>query len=203
MNSEGLPIQTGRVNLSSTAGVAVYADTIPAPTQDDNGRKGWLYTKTGGAEKLNYYFYSEGSTAITLATLENAFFVGIVNNWTNTSNVPFIVVYTKMKGDGQDAGSWYRTRRAFSIFPNEPITIGMRTQFQMFDNSTPTFPFQKVTLANQIVTGPNQIDEEILTISVQTDSGAVAGSSVLISNVGWKARGGHNTANPNVFLSSN
>jgi len=203
MNSDGIPIHNGRVNLSSTSGVAVYADTLPAPTADDNGRKGWLYVKASGTQKLNYYFYSEGSHPITLANLENAYFVGIINNWTDTRNVPFLVVYTKPLGDGQDAGAWYRTKRTFGIPTQTKVTLGMRTQFSMFANPTPMFPFENVVLSSTTVAGPNLSTEEILTISVHTDSSAANGISNLISHVGWKERGGHSAANPNLLLSGN
>ncbi len=203
MNSDGIPIHNGRINLSSTSGVAAYADTAPAPTADDNGRKGWLHVKASGTQKLNYYFYSEGSAPVTLANLENAYFVGIINNWTNFQNIPFLVVYTKPQGAG-DGGSWYRTKRTFGVHTGTgAITLGMRTQFSMFANPTPTFPFENVVLNSPTVVGPNVSTEEILTIAVATDSTSADGTSVLISHVGWKARGGHSAANPNLLLSGN
>ena len=202
-NSDGIPIHNGRVNLSSTAGASVYADTLPVPVADDNGRKGWLYVKSAGAEKLNYYFYSQGSHAVTLAELENLYYVGIIDNWTNAMNVPFLVVYTKMQGDGQDGGAWYRTKRTFGIPSHTRLNLGQRTQFSMANNPTPSFPFPHITLTAQTVVGPNANDEEILTMAVHTDSGAAVGISNIISHVGWKSTHMHNSANPNIFLSSN
>ena len=56
-NSDGIPIHNNKINASSAEGVAVYADSSPAPTGDPNGRKGWYFKKTSGAEKFNYYLY--------------------------------------------------------------------------------------------------------------------------------------------------
>ena len=200
MANNTLPITNGRVNLTSTAGAAVYAGTLPAPIADPNGREGWLYTKTGGAEKLNYFFYAQGALPVTLNSLENVFFVATVDNWTDSKNVPFIVVYTKPLFDGQDGGAWYRTKRTFSIPNNVQLTVGMATQFSMVNSPTPRFPFEQITLSSSTVVGPNLLNEELLTISVHTDSSAANDISVLISYLGWKERGGHIT-NPNFLLS--
>jgi len=196
-----VPIHNGRVNLSSVAGAAVYADTLPIPTADLNGRKGWLYTKTAGAEKLNYFFYAQGAHPVTLSQIENIFFVGIINNWTDARNVPFIVIYTKPKFDGQDGGAWYRTKRTFSIHADAQITLGMRTQFSIRQFPTPSFPFAHVSLPQITTVGPNSQDEEILTIAIHTDSGSANNISVLVSHVGWKQK--NINANPNILLSGN
>ncbi len=201
MNSDGIPIHNGKVLLTSTAGVAVYADTLPAPTDDENGRKGWLYKKTAGAEKLNYYFYSQGSKSCTLDELEDVYFVGIIDTWTNVASVPFVVIYTKPLGDGQDGGAWWRTKRTFSIHAESNIVLGMRTQFSIHENPTPRFPFENIRLNQVTVVGPNVPSEEILTISVHTDSAGPNNTQVLISHVGWRKKG-NGIVNPNILLSA-
>lgn len=203
MNSEGMPIHTGRVNLSSTGAMSVYADTMPAPIADDNGREGWLWEKAGGVEKLNYYFYGEGRFPVTLAELENVYFVGSVETYSATTSVPFFVIYTKMQGDGQDGGSWYRSKITYSIATNAQITLGMKTQFSIHSNPLPSYPLEHVVCNRTTVVGPNDPSEEILTMSVQTDSAAPVGTKVLISYIGYKERDRHAVANPNILLSGN
>lgn len=203
MNSEGMPIHTGRVNLSSTGAMSVYADSMPAPTADDNGRDGWLYEKAGGVEKFNYYFYGEGRFPVTLAELENLYCTATVDTYTNTTSVPFFVIYTKMQGDGQDGGSWYRSKITYSIASTAQVTLGMRTQFSIHSNPEPSFPFEHVVCNQTTVVGPNDPSEEILTMSVQSDSGAPVGTKILISYVGYKERARHSIANPNILLSGN
>jgi len=201
MNSDGIPIHNGKVLLTSASGIGMYADTLPVPTADDNGRKGWLFKKTAGTEKLNYYFYSQGSKSCRLDELEDVFFVGVIDTWTNTLNVPFVVIYTKPLGDGQDGGAWYRTKRTFGIHTESNVVLGMRTQFSIHENPTPRFPFEHLRLTQETVVGPNVGSEEILTISIHTDSGAAASTQVLISHVGWRKKG-NGQVNPNILLSA-
>ena len=202
-NSDGIPIHTGRVNLLTPGGAAVYADTLPVPQPDDNGRKGWLWEKSGGVEKLNYYFYGEGRFPVKLGELENLYFVGTIDTYSVAASVPFFVIYTKMKGDGLDGGLWYRSKITYSIAANAQITLGMRTQFSIHSNPTPAFPLEHVVCNQTTVVGPNSPDEEILTMSVQTDSAGPVGTKVLISYVGYKERNRHDIANPNILLSGN
>tara|TARA_R110002096_G_scaffold334431_2_gene528196 strand:+ start:1405 stop:2016 length:612 start_codon:yes stop_codon:yes gene_type:complete len=203
MNSDGIPIHTGRVNLSSAGAMSVYADTMPAPTADDNGRKGWLFTKAGGTEKLNYYIYGEGRFPVTLAELENLYCIASVDTYSTTASVPFFVIYTKMQGDGQDGGSWYRSKITYSIATNAQITLGMRTQFSIHSNPLPSYPLEHVVCNQTTVVGPNDPSEEILTMSVQSDSAAPVGTKILVSYIGYKERNRHAVSNPNILLSSN
>lgn len=198
-----MPIHTGKVSLSSTGALSVYADTMPAPIADDNGRKGWLWEKAGGVEKLNYYFYGEGRFPVTLAELENVYCIASVDTYTNSSSVPFFVIYTKMQGDGQDGGSWYRSKISYSIATNAQITLGMRTQFSIHSNPLPSYPLEHVVCNRTTVVGPNDPSEEILTLSVHTASDAPVGTKVLISYVGYKERNRHAVSNPNILLSGN
>lgn len=203
-----IPLRNNKIALATPEGVSVYADTLPVPTADTSGRTGWLYTKTGLAEKLNYYYYSEGSKPVTFATLQDIWFVGSVENWVNVSSCPFIVVYSKMQGDGQDGGLWYRTKRTFQISSNTIVEVGERTQFVVLEQpliinentKTPDFPYSRVYLTEPTVVGPNDPTEEILTIAVHTDSGAADTTKVLISHVGWGRVG--SAVNCNILLSA-
>lgn len=198
-----MPIHTGRVNLSSASAMSVYADTMPAPMQDDNGRHGWLFTKASGSEKFNYYIYGEGRFPVTLAELENLYCIATVDTYSNTQSVPFFVIYTKMLGDGQDGGSWYRSKITYSIATNAQITLGMRTQFSIHSNPLPSYPLEQVVCNQTTVVGPNDASEEILTMSVQSDSAAPVGTKILVSYIGYKERNRHAVSNPNILLSGN
>ena len=71
-----------KVQLTSTSGTAVIADSSPAPIPDLNGRDGWLYQKSSGAEKFNYYIWGQGSHALRLGDLNNVYMVGAVDTYT-------------------------------------------------------------------------------------------------------------------------
>ena len=87
MNANGIPIHNGRVNLSSNEGQSVYADSAPNPIDDLNGRAGWLYKKSSGTEKFNYYFYSQGSTPLLLK-ISRSFFAGVCLKETTLKTSP-------------------------------------------------------------------------------------------------------------------
>lgn len=197
--SDSIPIHNNKINLGSMAGVAVYADSMPPPTADPDGRSGWYFAKTGGAEKFNYYFYSQGSHAMTVADLEDVFFVGSINHWDSSQSCPFVVVYTKPTGNG-DAGAWYHSRRAYAMASNAQITLGLKTQFSISSSPQPKFPYQHILLSNAITTGDFADDEEIYTISVQSDSASHNDTKILISNVGWRSSINNIVVNPNIKL---
>jgi len=185
-NSDGIPIHNSKVLVSSASGVAVYAGSLPVPVSDPNNRKGWYYAKTAGAEKFNYYYYGEGSRPIQLREVKEYYFVGAVDTYVNHSSLPFLIVYTKPLGDGQDGGSWYRTRIIYSLPTSELIQLGIKAQFSSVANTGTRFPYAQKHLSTVLVTGPNNPAEEILTMSVHSDSAADNGAKILISHVGYE-----------------
>tara|TARA_R110002096_G_scaffold219640_1_gene407989 strand:+ start:1099 stop:1743 length:645 start_codon:yes stop_codon:yes gene_type:complete len=185
-NSDGQPIHNNKINASSAEGMAVYADSMPAPTGDPNGRKGWYFKKTTGAEKFNYYLYAEGSRAVRLQDVKEYFFVGSIDTWTNGASAPFIVVYTKMLGDGNDAGAWYRSKIHYAIHSSSALVqLGIKSQFSTVTNTSTKFPYSQNHLSVVGGEGPRAPTEEILTMSVQSDSGAVDDTTILITNFGY------------------
>ena len=191
-----------KVQLTSTSGAAVYADSSPAPIADLNGRDGWLFKKTSGAEKFNYYIWSQGSHALRLGDLHSVFMVGAVDTYTNVASVPFIVIYTKMTGSG-DAGAWYHSRISYSIESSEVINLGEMVHFYSHHRSTITHNgYRQVPLDVEIKTGEALPTEEILYITLHSDSGSANDTSILIANCGYVS----NHLNPqylNLELNSN
>lgn len=174
-----------KVQLSSSSGIAVYADSSPAPIPDLNGRDGWLYQKTSGAEKFNYYIWSQGSHALTLENLDTIYMVGAVDTYTSVASVPFIVVYTKMTGSG-DAGAWYHSRISYSIDSNQVINLGEIVQFYTHHKKPSTINgYRQVPLHNEIKTGDALPSEEVLYITLHSDSGGADNTSILISHAGY------------------
>jgi hypothetical protein len=186
MNANGIPIHNNKILLTSADGVAMYADSLPIPVGEPNNRDGWYFIKTAGAEKFNYYFYSQGSHAVTLADLEQTFFVGAIDNWVTTASCPFITVYTKPLGDGQDAAAWYRTKQIYTIRASANINLGEKTQFTTGSTPNLIFPYPQVKLNNIIIEGLNNPNEEILTMAVHSDSSSAVTTKILISQMGWK-----------------
>lgn len=180
-------IHNGFVKLTGS-GASVYADTLPIPTADTNDREGWLFTKTAGAEKFNYYIYGQGSHPITLKNLHNVFFTGAVDDYQNGSSVPFVVVYTKPTGAG-DAGAWYHSRISYSLNTNHRnnIQLGEICFFKCINEpkNIPT-TYRHIHLSNKQVTGDGEETEEILTISIHSDSAAANSTQILIQDGGYQ-----------------
>lgn len=186
-NSDGIPTHNNKINAGSAEGMAVYAGSSPAPTADPNGRKGWYFKKTGGAEKFNYYLYAQGNRALKLKDIKEYYFVGSIDTWTNGSSSPFIVIYTKPLGDGNDApAGWYRTKIVYMINSNsELVQLGVRTQFSTLKATNTKYPYSQTHLSLTDIVGLNNPDEEILTMSVHSDSAGADNTTILISHFGY------------------
>lgn len=174
---------TGKIKLMGS-GASVYADSSPAPTSDNDDREGWLFTKTStGSGKFNYYYYSEGNQALTLADLKNLKANVSIDDYQNSSSLPHFVVYTKMTGTG-DAGSWYKSRVAYSISSGEKILPGER--IEMWAKSKP----ESITQERQVefntvtTTGTGAETEEIMTIALSSDSAGAMNTKILVESMG-------------------
>jgi len=199
-NSDGIPIHNGKINVNTAGGMAAYADSMPIPTGDPDNRKGWYFAKSSGAEKFNYYYYGQGSRAITLAEVAEYYFVGAVDTYVNGASLPFMVIYTKMQGDGNDAGAWYRSKITYSLHSSQLVQLGIKSQFSTVSTPSTKFPFSRKHLNVVGGVGPQDPSEEILTMSVQSDSGSDNTTKILISHVGYCL---HNrTEDVNILLSA-
>lgn len=180
-------IHNGFVKLTGS-GPSVYADSSPAPTADLDDREGWLYSKSSGAEKFNYYIYGEGSHPITLGNLKSVFFSASVDNYINGASVPFVVIYTKMTGSG-DSGSFYHSRVSYSLVPNHKnnIQIGELCLFKCINNPVNIHStYRNIHLSDKIVTGDGASSEEILFISIHSDSSAADTTKILVQDAGFQ-----------------
>ena len=175
------------VKRTSAEGTLIIAGSIPPPTADLNGREGWLYTKTAGAEKFNYYLWSQGSRALRLRDLSSVYMIASIDTYTNVSSVPFIVIYTKPTGIG-DQEPWYHSKIAYTININSTIImLGEKVQFYThqvlpLDNQG----YRRIPLPIEIKSGDALPDEEILYITIHSDSAAANNTQILISDFGFE-----------------
>ena len=178
-------LSNSQVKLTSPSGIAVYADSSPPPTSDLNGREGWLFTKSSGTQKFNYYLWSQGSYPLRLQDLRSVFMCGSVDTYSNRSSVPFIVIYTKPTGSG-DAQPWYHSRISYSIDePSNIIMLGEKVQFfSHMVRPADNYGYRQIALATQIKDGDCLPNEEILYITLQSDSAAADFTQILISDFG-------------------
>ena len=172
---------------------AVYADSMPVPTADINNRPGWLFKKTAGAEKFNYYYYGQGSHAITLGDIKSLSSNLVIDTWTNGQSAPFFVVYTKPTGVG-DAGAWYHSKRAYALEASKKILLGESINLCAIADPVYTYNCDRtVKLGGIIDTGTPLDSEEILTISLQSDSSSAINTQILVKSLALELNDNTNT----------
>lgn len=178
-----------KVSLISTNGPLVYAGSLPTPIVDPDLREGWLYQKTEAlpsAHKFNYYLYANTSSskAYTFKDIKTVHFTGSIDNYLQINSVPFIICYSKPTGVN-DAEVWYHSKRTFTLdLTKHPIVAG--EQINMYSGEKPNLKNSNryVELSNLIVAGDGLETEEILYITIHSDSGA-ANTKILISSLGY------------------
>lgn len=174
---------TGKILSTTTDGIASYSDTLPIPSVDPNGRSGWFHHKiAGNTDKLNYYFYSEGNVPFLLNEIKNLKAIVSVDS---ANSIPFFCVYTKPTGVN-DAGAWYHSVRRFTISGGEKIVVGERIQMYSINKGLNLKGHRQVEFNNIIDSGECLGTEQILTISIHTDSTSPIDSKILVKALGYE-----------------
>ena len=183
---------TNNILLTSSSGIGVYADTQPVPTADINNRPGWLHSKpSANTDKFNYYFYSQGSHPVTLGEIKSLLATLTIDTWTNSTSAPFFVIYTKPTGIG-DAGAWYHSKRAYAIDVSKKILLGESVNMYCV-NEPSNFHNNKraIELSTKIDTGSALDTEQVLTVSLQSDSSSGAATQILVQHLGFELTDGN------------
>lgn len=179
------PTPNSKVSYTSATGVAVFADTSPAPTTDNDDRAGWLWTKVvADTTKFNYYYYSEGSTAMRVSDLTSLNAVITIDTHPSGVSVPFFVVYTKPTSVG-DAGAWYHSKFCYTINSPHIIDLGESISIWSVNDKNVDTDFRSVEFNTILTEGDANVNEEILTISLHSDSGALINTSILVKELGY------------------
>ena len=180
---------------TSASGVAVYGTTETSPIADINNRPGWLFKKTlADAAKFNYFFYGQGSHAITLGDIKSLCANITIDQWTNIQSAPFFVVYTKPTGVGDSPPGWYHSKRAYVLDASKKILLGEPINLCAIADPVYTYNCDRnVKLETIIDTGDCESTEEILTVSFHSDSASPINTQILISSLGLELIDGTNT----------
>ena len=170
--------------LGSTGSMKIQADSLPLASYDEDGRPGWKYTKLEGSEKFNWYFYSGAHENLTCKDVATISFVGSIDAWSNqTSEAPFFTLYTKMKMDGSDSGSWYHSRHAFVLHKDSQLVrAGEKCIFYALEEPTHDYGLRKIPFRTRVDAGSFNGDDEILAIALSSDS-AASQCSVYVENL--------------------
>lgn len=168
---------------------SVYADGT-APIEDPTGRDGWYYKSAGSPEKINWYFHDGQTNPVTVGQWETLYTVATVDS---SSNDTFhLSYYTLPLGDGQDAGSWYRSRIIY--VPSGNFERGVKTLFYMGQEPDasvyPDLPRVQMTVTSVAGSsvGLNEDSEVIFTTVIGTNSGADADAvKILVNKLGFNS----------------
>lgn len=172
-------IHNSQYKIGSPASLAIKADSTIQPEADLDGREGWLFRQIALGNKFNLYFY--GSTAIeklTLAHLKSYSAVVSVDKYDNPASLPFFIIYTKPTGIN-DSGAWYHSKIVGR--PTGYIAQGEKIQIYLKNPSIHNFGYREVKCI-ETREGEAKGAEEILYMTIHSDSGALVGSQILISD---------------------
>ena len=169
---------------------AVFADGDPAQFAP-SGKSGWFY-ENGQGKKINWYFYAlNPNFNYTIDDFEGFYFV-----WEklNTTSYCFINMYTMPKLAPGNAASWYRSRISFDARAEmEALPPGrylVHRPGANVDAIEPTLTRFELPISDFTTVGPQDDDETIQTISIQTSSNHDAGHNRFIVNkLGYTIRG--------------
>ena len=160
-------------------GAQVWADTIPIPTQNPNNSNGWIYTNTNTGNAMNLYYFNGNSETKTLNEVVAQYCV-VTNLGTVLNDKLIFVVYTKSNT------SFFTTSLTHSPANNIDMVPGGKYVLywgNVPDDLYPNLP--RLNFSVVIQNGPGNPSEQILSCSLNTDSGAVANEiNILIESLG-------------------
>lgn len=153
--------------------IASSAQVFPdeqAPTYSADG--GWFFKNDTASTKINWYFAGQTTETKTLKDY-SGFYTRVKLH--SVLSLPFFSIYTKHKGDGTDAGSWYGSRRVFTFPANHNLSPD--TEVLMYYGTDlpatyPDIPHIPLVLEPGSSNGTDDDSQELLTVSFGTNSGA-------------------------------
>ena len=168
-------------NDITTINVQPFTDAMAIPSNVFAPHDGFYYTNQAN-KKITWYMPSPSMTFNKINYL--SFNTCIHSN----QQLPYIVVYSKPKGDGSDKASWYNARHVYEVFTPTTVPVNNSTtnatpyQFYCALSGSnianmPDFGLQKLLLplGSHQTLGTIAPNDEILYISLQTSSGTAAG----------------------------
>jgi hypothetical protein len=159
-------------NIYYDSGAPVYADSTPTPQQLPQNASGWIYVNQNTGNAMNLFYFNGNNETKTLNQVVGQY--AVVSNFsTKLLNKLIFAVYTK--------GSPFFTSR---ITHSQPSNVNLTAggQFLCYwgsvdENICPNLP--RLNFSDITTTGPAIPTEEILSVSLNTDSGATAGDVII------------------------
>ena len=186
-----IPSCRAKVQVLLENNAAMWADSVPSATIDSNKRKGWYYTNTSAGNKANIYFFGGIQETLLLRDINSVWAKLTIDNYSSFNVLPFFNVYTKPTGVG-DAGSFYHSRLTYTMNANVDIGIGEEVLIHTRHSPNVDYDCRFIACPNETVQGDGNGEEEVLYMTIHTDSGAAAGEvKILFQNLGFLSQVGH------------
>ena len=165
----------------------VVADSTGKFSRDTNERDGWYYVNTASADKFNLYYFDGLQETVTLGQIKSVWARITIDNFQGQAgNIPHFAIYTKPTGSG-DAGAFYHSRICYEYNSDEHIGVGEECVFYGLNEPQESMDNRKVRLNSKDVLGDGESSEEVLFITLQSNSGATAGQvQCLIADLGFQ-----------------
>ena len=182
-------IDNNRLVMNTDANSIADSTLLPIKDPTSAPMAGW-YINNAGGDKANYYFY--GKTNLPeVHTLDELKYLYALVDIRAGGNL-YLNVYTQRQNDGNDAGAWYRSRLNYIIGGSGSTGTTGLSLLYVNKGEQPSDIFDSVQRVECLLdpfssNGLQAGTEQILTISIQSDSGAPAGTiEYVIQNVGFK-----------------
>jgi hypothetical protein len=158
-----------QANIYYTEGAQVWADSVPIPTVNVLNPNGWLYTNTNAGNAMNLFYFNGANEIRRLEEVTGQY--AVVSNLSTKINDKMIFgIYTK------SSSSFFTTRITHSQPSGSYMVAGGRYLLFWGDAPTDLYPnLPRIDLTDVITTGPANNLEEVLAVSLNSDSGATAG----------------------------
>jgi hypothetical protein len=198
-------INDGKSEINLIYGSAVWADTVPAPKENSLRREGWHYNNKNLNDKMNLYMFDGTQENFTLGQLQYIYGKIFIDSWNlNVRNLPFFNVYTKPTGV-DDAGAFYHSRFTYVMkLGINPPKIGLSEECYFFGKQIPNdkwFSNRSIGVSNEVKLGDCLDSEEILYMTLSTDTGAdLFGVNLCVQEMGFSCLVGKETFNRKIIL---
>ena len=184
-----------QVKLGTASAAAVTGVTHDQGIADPNDRPGWLYTKALEDPitdtKFNWFYMGGQYEDLKYRSLDCMYCIVTIDVWkANPSLLPWMSMYTKMKGDGQDGGAFFRSHLRMHVNTGQQIVrVGERVCFWHGKKHPPvevTGGARLMQCSATALVGPAiEPTDQILYMNLQSDSSAPEGQC-LVEMMGYE-----------------
>jgi hypothetical protein len=160
-------------NIYLSQSSTITADTVPPVGRNDRDPLGWGYNNTNPGNSMNLYYFNGADETKTLNQVVGQYTV-ITNLSTKLNNSLIFGIYTKSNS------SFFTTRITHSPAGGVNLTAGGKFLCywgEVPGDLYPTLP--RLNFTDITTTGPAVPTEEILSVSLNTDSGTPAGDILI------------------------